>query len=427
MNGISAWESSIALMAFLMQPATLLIDHAHFQYNTVMLGFTLASISSLLAGRLLWSCVFFVASLGFKQMALYYAPVVFAYLLGSCIQPRIDPVRLLTVALVTLASFAVVFAPLLLGAYYNHYRDPQLNLLLQPPDLFSFVKGRFPVSLEPDSILYPIILHLTQAIHRIFPLARGLFEDKVANIWCALHTVYKLQRFPVSTLSRVSLVATLVAVTPSCIIIAARPRKSLIPYAFASCAWGFFLFSFQVHEKSVLLPLLPITILLGGEAGLSPETRAWVGWANTLGTWTMFPLLKRDELRMPYAVLSLLWTYVLDLPPASFSIYISKKNSLSLPTRFLHLSFYGIMIFWHLIEAFLSPPQNKPDLWVVLNCIIGAAGFGVCYLWCNWQLLAKSGLLSYFGGSRSQPQRDNRPVTSQPKNGKSEGKSHRKT
>ena len=401
-GGVSVWESSIALTAVLMQPSTILIDHAHFQYNTVMLGFTLASMSSMLAGRYFWSCVFFVASLGFKQMALYYAPIVFAYLLGVCFHPKINIVRFLGITVTTLVSFAVLFAPLLLGAYYNHYSQPELVTTLPPPDLFYFLQDIVPFELNQNSILYPVFLHLSQSVHRIFPLARGLFEDKVANLWCALHTVYKLSRFPVSTLSRLSLLATFIAITPACFLMTLFPRKKALPYAFASCAWGFFLCSFQVHEKSVLLPLLPMSILLGAEGGLSGETRAWVGWANALGAWTMFPLLKRDELRMPYAVLSLLWTWLLDLPPTSLSLYQAENKAISFPTKVLHLGFYGVMLGWHFLEGFVSPPSQKPDLWVVLNCIIGAAGFGVCYLWCTWQLLMNSGTLEYFQRFRTK-------------------------
>ena len=54
LQGVNSWEASIALVAILMQPATILIDHGHFQYNTIMLGLALASMSSLLAGRLLF-------------------------------------------------------------------------------------------------------------------------------------------------------------------------------------------------------------------------------------------------------------------------------------------------------------------------------------------------------------------------------------
>jgi len=32
-----------------------------------------------------------------------------------------------------------------------------------------------------------------QALNRIFPLFRGLYQDKVANVWCAVNIVVKLR------------------------------------------------------------------------------------------------------------------------------------------------------------------------------------------------------------------------------------------
>jgi alpha-1,3-glucosyltransferase len=402
--GVSTWESSVALAAILLQPSTMLIDHAHFQYNTVMLGFVLASMSSLFAGRLLWGCVFFVAALCFKQMALYFAPAMFAYLLGTCLNPRLQPGRLLAIAIVTAFSFAAMFAPLLLGSVYNRYHDPSSLLKLEPPYLYTLLHSALPSSInsavENIPFLYPILLQLTQSIHRIFPLARGLFEDKVANIPFTFHTlILKLHAFPTPVLSRLSLLATLIAILPSSLLICSYPRRNLLPWALACSGWGFFLCSFQVHEKSVLLPLLPMTVLLGAGGGLGREIRAWVGFANTLGAWTMFPLLVRDELRVPYFVLALLWAYLLGLPPTSFSLYTfrsttnAKGHGLWWPIKLIHLAFYLVMAVWHLLEAFVSPPSGKPDLWVVLNCLVGCAGFVVCAGWCNWQLIVRSGVL----------------------------------
>jgi alpha-1,3-glucosyltransferase len=392
--GVSIWESSVALAAILMQPATLLIDHGHFQYNTVMLGFVVSSISSMLAGRLLWSCVFFVGALAFKQMALYFAPAIFAYLLGICIYPRINPLRLTAIAVVTALSFAAVFAPLLVVSVLEYHQNPKALAALKASYLYDTLHSALPASIRNNYYVLPALLQLTQAIHRIFPLARGLFEDKVANIWCALNTVYKLNKLPLEFLSRLSLLATLAAALPSCIVLFLRPRKAILPYALASCAWAFFLLSFQVHEKSVLLPLLPMTLLLGGREGLGPEMRAWVGWANILGCWTMFPLLKRDELRIPYITMTLLWAYLLGLPPTSFSLYFT-GGSLTLPTKLLHLGFYLAMPAWHILEALVPPPAGKPDLWVVLNCVLGAVGFGICYLWCTWNAISRSGLVPF--------------------------------
>ena len=406
LRGVDKWESSIAMVAILMQPTTILIDHAHFQYNTVMLGFVLACIVSLLSDRYLLGSMVFVAALCFKQMALYFAPAIFAYCVGVCLLPKVRFARLLGIAVVTVLSFAIMFAPVLLGALYDDYRG--ISAPLSTSD--RYVNPLFSLLLpyvKPNSIFYPVLLQLTQIIHRVFPFARGLFEDKVANIWCAIHTMHKLHTYPIPPLQRVSLAATIIAILPACMTISLFPRKELLPWAMASTAWGFFLCSFQVHEKSVLLPLLPITVLLGGDGGLGCEMRAWIGWANMLGVWTMFPLLKRDQLRIPYYVLSLLWAYLLGLPPTSLDLYLGKqarKSGVRPSTAILHLVFYAAMAVWHVVEAFVETPKGKPDLWVVLNVLIGAAGFGICYLWSTWQLLLRSDILEEWFGFRAAMQ-----------------------
>lgn len=407
-NNVHPWNASTALLAILMQPATILVDHGHFQYNTVMLGLAVAALECLLAGRALWASIFFVAALGYKQMALYYAPVVFAYMLGICFSPHFRPGRLAGVALVTATSFALLFAPLLAGVLRDSYRGTPTTSSSRPPLLDSL-----PIRLDESSRLYPYALQLAQAIHRIFPFARGLFEDKVANIWCALHTFYKLHHIPTAVLQQASLAATLISILVPCAVIGRYPRANLLPLALASTAWGFFLCSFQVHEKSVLLTLLPMTLLLGGSGGLSKEIRAWAGLANMLGVWTLFPLLRRSELRVPYFVLTLLWAYLLGLPPTSLSLYrnrsdldaataaaASESANLHIPTKLLHLAYYAAMVIWHILEAYVVPPPSKPDLWVVLNVLIGTSGFGIMYLWCTTKLIRQAVPRNFLKGEK---------------------------
>jgi alpha-1,3-glucosyltransferase len=49
------------------------------------------------------------------------------------------------------------------------------------------------------SLLLPFLLtekpieQLQQIAHRLFPFARGLFEDKVSNVWCILHIAVKVK------------------------------------------------------------------------------------------------------------------------------------------------------------------------------------------------------------------------------------------
>ncbi|KAI1333096.1 glycosyltransferase family 57 protein [Xylariaceae sp. FL0255] len=403
--GVAPWSLSVALVAILMQPGTLLIDHIHFQYNTVMLGFVVASMSSMLANRYMWASIFFVCALGFKQMALYYAPVVFAYLLGSCIFPRINVGRFLGIAAVTAAAFAVLVLPLVVGALYDANRGvtslPDLEGAHPPLPIFTFLSPY----LDTEAAYYPVVEQMVQMIHRVFPFARGLFEDKVANFWCAVNVVIKLRKYPSELLQRASLVATLASITPSYAILFFKPRRDLLLYAFSATAWGFFLFSFQVHEKSALLPLLPMTLLLSGKQGLGKEIRSWVGFANILGAWTMFPLLQRVDLRVPYAVLTLLWAYLLGLPPTSTSAYFQKgQNAFTQwATVLIHGFFYVAMAAWHVVERTVVPPSDKPDLWVVANVGLGFAGFALCYLWCHWKLIQESGLApSWLMGAKKE-------------------------
>ena len=51
---------------------------------TNIIGLTLLALDYFSAGRDTLGAACFVLSLGFKQMALYYAPVIGTYLLGKC-------------------------------------------------------------------------------------------------------------------------------------------------------------------------------------------------------------------------------------------------------------------------------------------------------------------------------------------------------
>jgi alpha-1,3-glucosyltransferase len=120
-----------------------------------------------------------------------------------------------------------------------------------------------------------------------------LFEDKVANFWCASDVIIKWKRkFSREQLTVISLAATaagfLIPVVGlirggiqtkavgdqdrqeknSSETMASMPTPTLplLPYALLTSSLSFFLFSFQVHEKTILLPLMPMTMLLSGSA-----------------------------------------------------------------------------------------------------------------------------------------------------------------
>ncbi|KAH7885017.1 ALG6, ALG8 glycosyltransferase family-domain-containing protein [Phlebopus sp. FC_14] len=371
-----------ALVTLLFHPALLLVDFGHFQYNSVMLGFSLLAMDAFAARLDLLGAIFFVLSLGFKQMALYYAPAIGAYLLGKCVYLgpvngsgkqfiRIPTRLFVRLALVTLVSFLILFAPFL------------------PP--------------------FAPIPTFVASISRIFPFSRGLFEDKVANFWCFTNvTVLKWKRVfegkenflvkasaALTTLGFLPAVAGLlwggyktrlsplphskkqddVAVASENLVTSANiptPILPLLPYAMLTASMSFFLFSFQVHEKTILLPLLPLTLLLSGTTP-GEEVFAWGVLGNIVGVFSMWPLLKKDGLGVQYIAMLLLWCRLVGHNP--FRIRLNSFVSL------LSTAAHVAMVLLHLLELVVTPPTRYPDLFHVLNVLISTPVFGLIWLW----------------------------------------------
>jgi alpha-1,3-glucosyltransferase len=225
-------------------------------------------------------------------MGLYYAPAIFVYLLSLCI-PRLARPNiplLASLGIVVIGTFTAMFLPFLL---------PNAVIKTLASDDLSALKDLNIWSMKNWDIETPV-----QIFTRIFPFGRGLWEDKVANTWCATNTLIKwrqlystpflqkLRSIPYTPLRKTkqiltsSLGTTLVSITPGLMYIFTHPHIKHLPRIFTLSALGFFLFSFQVHEKSILLPLMPASLLL---FSTDAEERKWTVWINVIGT-VRYPL-----------------------------------------------------------------------------------------------------------------------------------------
>lgn len=226
----------------LSQPALLLIDHGHFQYNHIMLALTAWSILAIHQKRYYTASVLFCLALSFKQMALFYAPAFFFFLLGKSISHVKDDDNGMGKGKNRQRYHSVISA------------IKQLSFLAITV-ITSFSLVFFPYIFNPSA--------LSQVFLRIFPFQRGLYEDKVANVWCTLSSFgLKLRGWlDQNSLVKLSAILTALAFLPACLSILMRPSTHKFLYVLAISSLSFFLFGFQVHEKSILLPCLPITLL----------------------------------------------------------------------------------------------------------------------------------------------------------------------
>ena len=361
----------MAAAAILFQPALMLIDHGHFQYNSVMLGLMVYAVNYLLEESYCLAALYFVLSICFKQMALYYSPIIFAYLLSrSLFYPKLFNVPMLaSIGVTTIATFATIFAPL----YLFGGNDNLGNVL--------------------------------QAIRRIFPFSRGIFEDKVANFWCVTNVLYKYKlMFTQEQLQFYSLIATAAGFLPAMLMTLIYPRKTVLIYSLIACSMSFFLFSFQVHEKTILLPLLPATLLYTSSKW---DVLSMASWINNVGLFTLWPLLKKDGLILQYGVLLFLSNWLIGnfsfITPKFLPKVLTPGPSISTVAKNYHhrsllpnnilwkiiiVTSYIVMGIIHILDLFVAPPERYPDIWVLANCALGFGCFVLFWFWSYYKLFA---------------------------------------
>lgn len=258
--GKRGWSTVLIL---LLCPSLVLIDHGHFQFNCVALGFVLFAVYFLHCNRFLLGSVCFCFSFCYKQMTLYFAPAFFFYLLKVALGKK-SLVRKVgyvgVLGFVVLGTVGIVFLPLI------DWKDVQTS------------GGN--------------------VISRVFPFQRGLFEDKVANFWCVSSVLVKWkQMLPNNSLTLLTLFTTFISLIPNGIstILGKTDHSHFFPLCLSCSALSFFMFSMQVHEKTILMPLLPILLL----TEVYPSVSLLF---SLMSAFSMFPLLERDGLSFMYCI-----------------------------------------------------------------------------------------------------------------------------
>jgi alpha-1,3-glucosyltransferase len=229
-----------------------------------------------------------------------------------------------------------------------------------------------PFLTSSDSILAVLL--------RVFPTQRGLFEDYVANFWCVSSLVIKWKRLvQPQVMFRLCTGATLAAFLPSMIAEIAKPSTTGFLLCLANTAMSFFMFSFQVHEKSILIPLLPLTMLSSLSSSFSLK-----GVGGVLGPalmhsvmLSMYPLLEKDGLQDAYVglliihlgLVCLLWRNQESSTATTRNLYLTKRTYIStLRSPWSHFPLLSLAIITaiHGIRATMPPPSRYPFLWDAL-------------------------------------------------------------
>ncbi|XP_013174991.1 PREDICTED: probable dolichyl pyrophosphate Glc1Man9GlcNAc2 alpha-1,3-glucosyltransferase [Papilio xuthus] len=270
-------------------PGLLMVDHIHFQYNGFLYAFLLFSIFSMIKGKYLWAAFWFSVLLNLKHIFLYIAPVYVVYLLRAY-------------------CFTVASTDGVHTAWYSFSIKNLMKLAIIVITVFTLSFG-------------PFIHHIPQILSRLFPFKRGLCHAYWAPNFWALYNfgdkvlLYVLPILGISVSSReasmtgglvqeydhgvlplitptVTFVLTLLSMVPALIklwnLCADRKYRAMsFIRCMTVCATCSFIFGWHVHEKAILMILIPLGFLaVCGEM----DGRLFL-FLSTVGTYSLFPLL----------------------------------------------------------------------------------------------------------------------------------------
>ncbi|KFP80239.1 Dolichyl pyrophosphate Man9GlcNAc2 alpha-1,3-glucosyltransferase [Acanthisitta chloris] len=355
-------KASTCALCILLYPGLILIDHGHFQYP-LSLGLALWGVLCLSYDWDLLGSVAFCLALNYKQMELYHSLPFFCYLLGKCFKKGLKGKGLLLLAKLAgtvVASFAVCWLPF---------------------------------SADVEQIMQ-VLRRLFEACIR-FPVA-------VANIWCSLSVLIKVKNMvSPQTQLKLSFAVTFLSLLPACIKLTVQPSLRGFKFALVSCALSFFLFSFQVHEKSILLVSVPVCLVIN-------EIPFMATWFLLVSTFREgIPPWKAGEavgekhpwecsrpafLAVCVASFSIFEkTSAEDLQLKAFSLslrgYVSWFKSFPRIVRSLFLLSLSLMGVLSVLSAVLPPPRSLPDLFPLAVSIVSCLHFLAFLLYFNIVIL----------------------------------------
>ncbi|XP_006460000.1 hypothetical protein AGABI2DRAFT_202561 [Agaricus bisporus var. bisporus H97] len=286
-----------------LHPGFLIVDHMHFQYNGFLSGILLWSIYMARQGNKLASGILFAVLLNFKHIYMYLAPAYFIYLLRSfCMTPSGQPEikNFVSLANAVIGVFLASFGPFILMG--------QIPQVLSR--LFPFTRGLNHAYWAPnfwalvtaaDRVLLFIAnrtgLKISINESGVASTSRGLVGD---TIFAIIPNVKPIHTFIITLAFQLVVLVKLWR----------NPTYKSFLTALTLCGYTSFLFGWHVHEKAVLLFLVPLSLL-------ATERQAYFRTfviCSVAGVFGLFPLIFTPGESIIKVLYSICWFALVYVP-----------------------------------------------------------------------------------------------------------------
>ncbi|KYB29165.1 putative dolichyl pyrophosphate Glc1Man9GlcNAc2 alpha-1,3-glucosyltransferase-like Protein [Tribolium castaneum] len=274
-----SWRTDVVLPILLITNCGLImVDHIHFQYNGILYGILLLSLAYAIQGRYLLSGFWFAVLLNMKHIYIYLAPAYFVFFLKNyCLNSKHSKFQIknfIMLGSTVLAVFLATFLP-----FHN-----QLGQVFAR--LFPFKRGLCHAYWAPN--FWALYNTLDKAA--FFIMSKMGFLAKKSSV--ASMTGGLVQEFSHEVLPNVTPLVTMiltgVVMLPALIKLwSLNKHPSNFLRCIVLCALSSFLFGWHVHEKAILMAIIPLSILSIMDLS-DAKTFILLG---IVGHYSLFPLL----------------------------------------------------------------------------------------------------------------------------------------
>ena len=193
-------------------------------------------------------------------------------------------------------------------------------------------------------------------------------------------------------MAKICLGCTATALVPSAVNLLFNPKKKQFLYALINSSLAFFLFSFQVHEKSILIVAIPVILIF-------PLEPFMAFWFLQVSTFSMIPLLVKDGLISAYIGLSgmffLMTKIIIDNARSKKQqdmnfLQILWNINFNKSKKWIDRLFFGCYVLSTIVQLalfvgnfYLSPPEHLPFLHPLLISAFSCCHFLFFLLYFN--------------------------------------------
>ncbi|CCE64960.1 hypothetical protein TPHA_0J01380 [Tetrapisispora phaffii CBS 4417] len=311
-NSKERGQCFVVASSIVLSPGFLIIDHIHFQYNGFLFAIFIASIVAAKQKKYLACAVFYSISLCFKHIFLYLAPCYFVFLLRAYVlnfenfkfksymdlQSVIQWKRLFKLAGIVSGIFTICFAPFIFQlpqvlsrlfpfsrGLTHAYWAPNFWAMYSFIDkVLTFVMLRFPY-------VHKLMLSFTSS--PILPKTAAEIRERMAqnnNGTKGLVQDYFFVILPQIT-PKLTFLLTLFYQILAVIPLLFDPSYKRFIGSLTLCGMASYLFGWHVHEKAIMLVIIPFSFLVVSDRRLLISFML----VTAAGYVSLFPLLFENQ------------------------------------------------------------------------------------------------------------------------------------